>query len=57
MKTGDVIKVKMNISEDGRKSRMRKETKVKVVYVSKKWITVDNGRYRESVWMEHIVGV
>ena len=57
MKQGDTIKVKMNISEDGRKSRMRKETKVKVVYVSQKWVTVDNGKYRESIWMNQVVEV
>lgn len=57
MKQGDIIKVKTDISEDGRKTRTRKETKVKVVYVSKRWITVDNGKYKESVWLDQIAGV
>ncbi|HHY67882.1 MAG TPA: hypothetical protein GX517_11950 [Alicyclobacillus sp.] len=53
MEIGDKVRVVQS-----RKQQQKKVTRpATVVHVANRWVTVDYGRYRESVWLDDVVMV
>lgn len=56
MRVGDKVQVLRKTDE--RKIRAKKNARTAtVVHIAERWITVDYGKYRETVWLDDVVMV
>lgn len=61
MRIGDRVQVIRRTTTDGRQTTSQKSISTvrtaTIVHVGNGWITVDYGKYRESVWLDDVVMV